>query len=451
MWIALSLAAALVLPPPGEVRAEETAAPVEPGQQGGEAAVEKKPKKKTPQRKSRKQARREEKERQKYAMGQETAEALEQARGHFEAQRYAEAMAALDELRLDRLTPHELAQTKRFYGYVAYGKEEHDAAIAYLREALADPEALQPRDRADVLFQISQIQAGKERWRDVIATLETWLETVEKPNSVGFFLLALSHFQLEEFEAALAPAQEAVEIAKVPQQSWLQLLLAIHLTRQDYAAAKPVLDRMIALYPNSGKDYWLQLSALHGVTGDDARALGVLELAYRKGLLSDDRDLLRLLQYMMARGIPYRAAKLFEKEMSAERFQANREALEMLGISWILAREPARAEAPLARAAELSPNGELYVHLAQIHLLDEDWQKAAAVLRKALAKGGLSNPGTAQLMLGIAYYNEHQLQEARSWFAQAQRSGATREQAENWIEHVDREIAASRSSLDTGG
>jgi tetratricopeptide (TPR) repeat protein len=137
--------------------------------------------------------------------------------------------------------------------------------------------------------------------------------------------------------------------------------------------------------------------------------------------------------------------------MSAERFQANREALEMLGISWILAREPAKAEAPLARAAELAPTGDLYVHLAQIHLLDEDWQKAAAVLRKALAKGGLSNPGTAQLMLGIAYYNEHQLQEARSWFAQAQRSGATREQAENWIEHVDREIAASRSSLDTGG
>ena len=102
-------------------------------------------------------------------------------------------------------------------------------------------------------------------------------------------------------------------------------------------------------------------------------------------------------------------------------------------------------------AAELSETGNLYVHLAQIHLLEERWEEAIAVLRKAIGKGGLTDPGTVELMLGIAYYNEQRLQEARRWFGQAQRSAETRQQAELWLQHVDRELEASGSSHDTGG
>ena len=437
---AFTLLAALVLPPPGPALAEEAGYPGE-GKQSGEAGAQK----------AKKTKKEEQAERKKYQVGAGVGKTFTAAREHYEAQRYAEAEAVLGKLRLDRLTPHERAVAHRLYGYITYGKEENDAAIEHLRQAVAEEEGLPPRDRADVLFQIAQIQGVEGRWKDVIATLEAWLQTVEKPNSVGYYLMALSYFQLEDVDGALAPAQKAVEIAKVPQQAWLQLLLALHLTRQDYAAAMPVLDQMIALYPNSGKDYWLQLSALHGVTGDDPRALGVLELAYRKGLLTEDRDLLRLLQFMLARGIPFRAAQIFERELAEKRLEEGTEALELQSISWILAREPEKALEPLSRAAELAETGELYVTLAQIHLLDEKWADAVAVLRKALAKGGFADPGTVQLMLGIAYYNEQQLQEARSWFTQAQRSGATRQLAETWLEHVDRELEAERSSLDTGG
>lgn len=453
--VAFALAAALGLPPPGAALAEEVANPDEAGKQSGEASAEEATAEKDAKKKSKKKKKLSKKEKAellKFQVAPNVAKVFEKARDGLAEQNYAEAEAALGKLRLDRLTPYERALGNRLYGYIAYGQEENDPAIEYLRKALADgDEGLPPRDRADVLFQIAQIQAVVERWKDVVATLDTWLQTVERPNSVGYFLMALSYYQLEDLDAALPPAQKAVEIAKVPQQAWLQLLLALYLTREDYAAAKPILDQMIALYPNSGKDYWLQLSALHGVTGDDARALGVLEIAYRKGILTDDRDLRRLLQLMLARGIPFRAATIFEKEIAANRFQEDAEALELFSISWILAREPAKALEPLARAAEVAKTGELYVHLAQIHLLDERWEDAVAVLRKALAKGGLTDPGTAQLMIGIAYYNEQRLQEARSWFAQAQRSGATRQQAETWLQHVDREIETRRSTLGTGG
>jgi tetratricopeptide (TPR) repeat protein len=459
--ICLAFATLLVLPPLDAARAEEaatpageTAASTDPTEQdqARDPSAGKSRKSKRSKKESRRRSRKQKREETRYQVDPKTAKVFEEWRQHFELQQYAEADASLGELNLERLGPHERAETHRRYGYNAYGQEQHDVAIEHLQKAIAEgDEGLPPRDRADVLFQIAQIQAAKARWQDVIETLQTWFQIVERPNSVGYFMLALAHFQLEDLDGALEPAKQAVEIAKRPQQAWLQLLLAIHLTRQDYAAATPVLDRMIALYPNSGKDYWLQLSSLHGVTGDDKRALGVLELAYRKGLLTDDRDLLRLLQLSLARGIPYRAARVFEQAVAEERFQGDAEALELQGVSWILAREPGKAVEPLTRAAELSKTGELYLHLGQIHLLEEQWEQAAVALRKALAKGGLSDPGTAQLMLGIAYYYVEQLQEARSWFNLAQRSSAMREQAEVWLQHVDREIETQGSDLGTGG
>ena len=432
-----SLLAALLalLPPPPALAEEGTASGVAEEEPGDEPAGGK-------ARKSRKQLR---EERRKYVVKPKTAKIFERAREHLGASRHDEAKAALDELQPGKLTAYERAQTERLYGYTAYGKGENAAAVEHLQKALAE-DVLPAADRADVLFQVAQIQGVERRWKDVIATLEAWFQSVERPNSVGYYLTALAWFQLEDLDAALLPAKKAVEIAKKPQQAWLQLLLAIQLTRKDYAAATPVAVELVELYPNVGKGYWLQLSALHGVMGDGDRALGVLELAYRKGILTEDGDLRRLAQLTLLRGIPHRAAQMLQKELAEEALAEDAEAFELLGMSWILAREAARAEAPLTRAAELATKGNVYVRLAQLHLMQEEWAEAAAALRNALAKGGLEDPASAQLLLGVACYNERKLEEARSWFARAHESGGVRKQAETWIEQIDRELGTSPSA-----
>jgi tetratricopeptide (TPR) repeat protein len=388
-------------------------------------------------------------EARKYAIDKRTAKVFEKARVHLEAERYAEAEEELGDLRLSRLSPHERAQAHRLYGYIFYGKQANAEAIEHLEQALAE-DGLAPADQSDVLFQIAQIQAVERRWQDVIATLTKWFAQVERPNSVGYYMLAVAHYQQGDLDAALLPAKKAVQIAKKPQQAWLQLLLALHLTKKDYASAAPVLVDLISLYPNVDKSYWLQLYAVYGALDQNARALGVLELANRKGLLTDDADLQRLVELTLFMEIPERAAGILEKEIAAGRIDEDAEALELLSTSWIMAREAPKAEEALARAAELSPHGNLYVRLAQVHLVQEEWELAATALRKALDKGGLA-PGSAELLLGITYYSDHKLHEARSWFARAQQSGATREQASTWLEHIDREIQAERGDAQAAG
>jgi tetratricopeptide (TPR) repeat protein len=395
-----------------------------------------------PRAKSRKEER---EERLKYAIDPRTGKVFDKVRTAIDSEDYATAEKQLGKLNPKRLSPFERAQASRLRGYTAYGKEDHDAAIAALRDALAE-NALSPSDQADVMFQVAQIQAMKQRWKDVIATLEPWFSLVERPNSSGYYLVALSYFQLGDLDSALLPGKKAVEIAKTPQQVWLQLLLAIHLTKKDWASAAPVLYDLISYYPNAGKGYWLQLSALYGAIGDNERALAVMELAHRRGLLTGDKDLRRLIELTLYQGIPSRAAEQLEKDIAEKRVEETPEAFELLSNSWLLAREPSKAEEPLARAAELSPKGELYVRLAQVRLMQEEWVDAADALRKALAKGNLSDPSSAQLLLGFALYNERKLAEARSWFERAQQSAAAREQAKTWLERIDREIQLKSES-----
>ncbi len=83
-----------------------------------------------------------------------------------------------------------------------------------------------------------------------------------KPNSSAYYLLAVAYYQ-QELYSRLAPAQKAVELAEKPQESWIQLVLALHLQEENWAEAVPLLVRLINLYPEK-KTYWVQLSSVYG-------------------------------------------------------------------------------------------------------------------------------------------------------------------------------------------
>ncbi len=69
----------------------------------------------------------------------------------------------------------------------------------------------------------------------------------------------------------------------------------------------------------------------------------------------------------------------------------------------------------------------------------EAWSEAAELLQKAVAKGGLEDPGNAELLLGISYYNDARIALARSSFVRARRHASTREEADRWITHLEAE------------
>ena len=67
---------------------------------------------------------------------------------------------------------------------------------------------------------------------------------------------------MEDFEAALPHAQEAVERAgDRPQEAWLQMLNALYMRLERYDEATSVAERLVQLFPDK-QAYRTQLEAL---------------------------------------------------------------------------------------------------------------------------------------------------------------------------------------------
>lgn len=356
-----------------------------------------------------------------------------------EKSQYAEARAKLEKLNFGRLNVYERALGYRLLAYAAFGVEDFEAAVDYFEKAV-EQEALQIDEEASVRFNVAQLYAALERWQKVIDTLQLWFRYVEEPNPLAYYLLAIAHYQLEEFDLALDPAIQAVALAPEPREGWLQLLSALYLQKEDYDSAVPVLERLVTKFPK--KPYWVQLSLIYGARGDYKESLAVQQLAYTLGLLTDDSDLRRLARSYLYHQIPYPAARVLEKGLEEGRIEPDQEVLELLGNSWIAAREFGEAVEPLARAAALSSDGRLYLRLAQVHVQREEWEQASELVQKALEKGGLEDPGRAQLLLGISLYSEGRVEQARSVFVRARAHDSSRTEANAWLEHIAHENQA---------
>lgn len=371
-----------------------------------------------------------------------TAERISDALAHLEQDELAAARQELERIDPSLLNPYEAAVIYRLIAYAAFGLNDYPAAIAAFQAAV-DQEALELGDETSVRFNIAQLQASQGEWNEVVDALNQWFRYVEKPNPLAYYLLAIAYFQLDETDLALVPARKAVELSEEPREGWLQLLSALYTQKQDYANALPVLEELVTLFPK--KQYWTQLSLIYAARESYENSLTVQQLAYTQGLLTEGEELLRLARSYLYHELPYDAAKVLSKGLADGRIAAEVETLELLANSWISAREYERALAPLEKAAELSENGKLFVRLGRVYIQRERWSEAAQYLERALEKGGLDEPGEAEILIGISLYSDGHPGAARSWFARAREHEPSRAEAETWLQHLARESSAEVS------
>ena len=164
-----------------------------------------------------------------------------------------------------------------------------------------------------------------------------------------------------------------------------------------------VLEQLIEQF---GKpEYFKQLSGAYSEANEDKKALAVMQLAYELDVLETQNDLLQLARMYLFHDIPIRAAQVVEKGIAEGVIEPDLDVNQLLSDAYIAARETESSFAPLAEAARLSPDGDLYVRLGQAYIGKQKWSEADDALGKALSKGSLTDTGNAHLLRGIARMN----------------------------------------------
>ncbi len=364
-----------------------------------------------------------------------TGKRLNEAIEALNAQKYAEAKAALSKMNMEKLSPYEKSRVYQIYASIDGAQNNYDGVRKNMQLAIASG-GLNDEEQQEARYQIAQMFIAEEHWQEGINALNEWFATAVNPNSTAYYLLAVSYYQLKKLDSALVPAQKAVDLSDAPRESWIQLLLALYLEKERYDDAIPLLKRLVIADP-SKKNYWVQLSAVNRQLERYDESLAILEIANMAGLLTTDSDLRPMTDLEAFVGIPHRAATNLEAFIAKGTIKGDEKAYERLAFSWIEAREYKKAVAPLQKAGDMHENGDTFVRLAEVQLQRQDWAGATDALQKAISKGGLKDTGNTQLLMGIAFYSQKQPKEARVWFQRAATHDKQKKQAEAWLKHIE--------------
>lgn len=347
----------------------------------------------------------------------------------------AEAFAGLGRLSERNLNPYERAQAQQTYGFIHAQQGRDDEALAAFERCL-ELDALPTFAQQSVVYSVATYYAGRERYADSNNAAMRWFRHEAEPGADAYMLVGMNHVRLGEPLEGL-PYVRRANAAAPPREAWMRMELAILVETERTGDAIALAERMVGLWPDAARHYET-LSGLLLAAGEDPRALAVLTVAWLRGLLTAERQLLALARLNMRLDTPAQGAAILEAALRAEQVRPTFAHLELLLGGWTAARETARARAVVERLAELAEDGEYHLRKALLLNEDGDWEGVAAAAGRALEKGGLERPGEAWMLRGVALAELARYRQALAAFQSAAREGddAARRNAAAWIAYV---------------
>jgi tetratricopeptide (TPR) repeat protein len=324
---------------------------------------------------------------------------------------------------------------------VEWSRKNYDASLAHFERAV-ELDTLPDQTHFALMYQIAQLYFMKDRFEDSLGALDLWFCKVpaDSVTSHAWVLKASINMQRENYPAALEAIDTAIAMDDDPKESWYQVKLAAHFELQQFPQAAQTLELMIERWPDK-KSYWMQLSQIYYKLNSEDRALAVIALAYRKGMLDKESDILYLSSLYSNSDVPYQAAEVLEKGIRDGLVKPTKSHWTMVAETWYNAEELEKSLAAFVEAGRVAPDGDIDLRRGFILVDLERWSEALGALNDALEKGGLGDRRTAEahLLRGMANFNMDRFDAASTDWGRASRYEGTRDAARQWMNHLREE------------
>ena len=377
------------------------------------------------------------------AMSQQVYESLVEVQELVEAEQYQAALVGITEMQggKRKMSPYETAQIYNLQAYTYYLMEDYKKSIGSYENVLRQPELPEALEQS-TLKTLAQLHFTIEDYEEALETINRLMAAIAEPAADIYMLQGQAYFQMGQFDNALEPIKTAIQMyrdqGKVPRENWLLLLRVIYWEMKDFDNMLVVIKELIQEYPKD--TYVLTLAGVYSELGDTKKQLALTEALYEKGYISGKQHAVNLANLYLLHGMPYKAATVLEKEMAAGNVSEDTRNLRLLSQAWYSARNDRKAIPPLVKAASQGEDAELYMRLTQSYLNLEMWNEAAASAKSGLAAGNLKRKDTANIMYGMALFNQRKLEQARRAFVAAGQDNRSKRASQQWIKYVDSEI-----------
>lgn len=349
---------------------------------------------------------------------------------------YKDAKAELESA-LDRSgnKKYDQAVLLQQLGYIYSIEDNYAKATEYFAQALKI-DALPVAVAQQVRYSLAQLYMVQEKFANTIALMKQWFqiqlsEGEEKPDAMSYMTLASAYVQQEQFKQAIPEIKQAIALSDKPSESWYMMLMSAYYQTNDLANTANVLTTLTELFPEK-KQYWKQLSGIEMERGKDGKALAALESAYKLGLLDEEKEILRLTDFLAYQSIPFRAATTLAKEIEKGTVEKTSEHLEKLGQYWHQAKELTKAITSYRAAYALDADPKTKLKIARLMIQDQQYKN---IIDFASDKQGVPFDVAAELeyLKGMAYFELENNAAALKAMQQAAKSNELKPMASPWI------------------
>lgn len=351
-------------------------------------------------------------------------------------EQYPEALEQLLYLRNRAKSDYMKAVVAQGIAQVYWAQGDYQAALDEF-ELAVQINALPNQTHYALMYQIAQLYYSNERFDEALKRLDLWFckVPVADHKATAYVLQGSIHAQKENWEQVVISMDTAISMDEDPKENWYQLKLAALYQLEQYARAAETLEIMVSRWPNK-KAYWSQLSNTYYTLENDTKALSTIALAYRKGLLDKQQDLLYLSNLYSLRDVPFKSAQVMQEGLESGVIAAEEKYWTAAGDNWYAAEEYERALKAYEKAGEISDIGKIDLRRGYILIDMERWDEAIVALKAALDKGGVNDreTGEAYLMLGMSEFNQDNYEAATAAWQQAGRYKDARSQSQQWME-----------------
>jgi tetratricopeptide (TPR) repeat protein len=330
--------------------------------------------------------------------------------------------------------PYARASVYQSLGYAYAQSENYKKALPAFRKAL-EINVLPKHTTLQIMFSLAQLMSMNEDHKNALDLMEGYFIINDKPVPAAHVFVATLYVGIKNKEKALFHVEKAISMDKNPQENWLTFAVWLNYEKKNYKKAAGYLKQLVGIDLKK-KNYWTQLAGNLIELNREKEAQAVLELAYKLGLLDQEGEIKNVVALMQVSGMPFQGASLLEKAIKDKKVKANKDSYRMLSQLYIAARENDKALAPLAKAASLSNDGNLYADQGRVYLAREDWKKALEAYNLSFKKGKLKNKGQVHVQKAIALINLKRFKDATDQLNIALKFKNAEDSAKSWISYI---------------
>jgi tetratricopeptide (TPR) repeat protein len=238
-------------------------------------------------------------------------------------------------------------------------------------------------------------------------------------------------------ESALVDGQ--IHAGQQPKEDALKLVLSSCVKIEDTACSAHAMERLVTYYPKP--EYWSQLlfSIRRQTSTNDANTLQTYRLMNDVDVLKEAGDYNEMAQLALEAGSPGEAQRVLEKGFDKGAFTDQRVKDRNTRLLETVKKQAAADQASLPKLekdADASPTGVKSAAAGLAEYGYGQYDKAADLLAKALAKGGLSNEAGTRLLLGISQLKSGHKDDAIKSFKAVKGDAALEQLAGLWVLHA---------------